>query len=429
MAKVEIKFADFGEGIHEGEIEEWLVKEGDMVTRGQEIVMIHTEKMTEAITSPTNGKIVSILKQEGETIHVGDVLVIIEGEGGDQLTQSDTANEKKEDPSLFKPSEPLQFRSFTKKKPVQASTVNTYSQQLQVVNERVLAAPAVRRRARELGIDLRYVKGSAPAGRITRQDLEAFAQGAPQKAVTAPKVYVQGGEERIPLRGTRKTIAKAMRRSKDLAAHYTYFEEVDMSGLDQIRESLRPLFQEKGVKVTYVALVMKLLVPVLRKYPLMNSSLDEETQEIVIHHDINIGISVDTPEGLIVPVVKHVDQKDIWTIAHEVQDLAQRARSGNLKLADITGSTFTITSIGNIGGMMATPIINWPNVAILGLMQSKLRPVVREIEGIPEIVIRPIMYLSLSLDHRIVDGAVGARFTRDLIRYMENPGLVWLESS
>ncbi|RMG25107.1 MAG: 2-oxo acid dehydrogenase subunit E2 [Methanobacteriota archaeon] len=423
---VEVKFADFGEGIHEGEIEEWLVKVGDAVKRGQEIVMIHTEKMTEPITSPVDGTILSIEKEEGETIHVGDVLAKIEPSGGAKTSpeQKETPKQKgkAEDPSLFKPSEPLKFRSF--------SQVKQAPSQGQVVNERVLAAPAVRRRAREMGIDLRFVPGSGPAGRITRSDLEAYVASSAKRPVTAaPKVYVQGGEERIPLKGTRKTIAKAMRRSKDLAAHYTYFEEVDMSALDEIREQLRSLFKEKGVKVTYVALVMKLLVPVLRKYPLMNSSLDEETQEIVIHHDINIGISVDTPEGLIVPVVKHVDQKDIWTIASEVQDLAQRAREGKLKLADITGSTFTITSIGNIGGMMATPIINWPNVAILGLMRSKLRPVVKEINGKPEIVIRPIMYLSLSLDHRIVDGAVGARFTRDLIRYMENPGLVWLESS
>lgn len=424
---IEVKFADFGEGIHEGEVEEWLVKVGDRVTRGQEIVMIHTEKMTEPITAPVDGVVVSIEKPEGETIHVGDVLVRIDPSGGgkETLTSEEKKDEpqKEEDPSLFKPSEPLKFRSFNQGKPKPKQ-----QPQGKLINERVLAAPAVRRRARELGIDLRYVPGSGPVGRITRADLESFTTSPSKPAVVAPKVYTQGGEERIPLKGTRKTIAKAMRRSKDLAAHYTYFEEVDMGALDNLREQLKPLFNEKGVKVTYVALVMKLLAPILRKYPLMNSSLDEESQEIVIHHDINIGISVDTPEGLIVPVVKHVDQKDIWTIAAEVQDLAQRAREGKLKLADITGSTFTITSIGNIGGMMATPIINWPNVAILGLMRSKLRPVVKEVNGKPEIVIRPIMYLSLSLDHRVVDGAVGARFTRDLIRYMENPGLVWLES-
>ncbi len=417
---IEVKFADFGEGIHEGEIEEWLVKVGDTVKRGQDIVVIHTEKMNEPITSPVNGTVVEIKKQEGEEIRVGDVLVLIEPLEGEAKTPK-AESKKTEDPSLFKPSEPLKFRSFSQQKQAPPP-----SQTGAIVNERVLAAPAVRRRAREAGIDLRYVKGSGPAGRITRQDLEHYMKSGAK--APAAKVYVSGGEERIPLKGTRKTIAKAMRRSKDLAAHYTYFEEVDMSALDQIRESLKPLFQEKGTKVTYVALVMKLLVPVLRKYPLMNSSLDDEKQEIIIHHDINIGISVDTPDGLIVPVVKNVDQKDIWTIAAEIQDLAQRARNGQLKLSEITGSTFTITSIGNIGGMMATPIINWPNVAILGLMRSKLRPVVSEIDGIPEIVIRPIMYLSLSLDHRVVDGAVGARFTRDLIRYMENPGLVWLEN-
>ncbi len=421
---VEVKFADFGEGIHEGEILEWFVKEGETVKRDAELVKIHTEKMAESVTSPVEGKVIKILKQEGDEVRVGDVLVTLSGEITENKQEVDAPkkpSEKEEDPSLFKPSEPLAFKSFNKA--TQKST--PVSQQLSVVNDRVLASPAVRRRARERGVDLRYVKGSANGGRITSQDLENFSQ---KGTSLLQKSYVSGGIDVIPLRGTRKTIAKAMRRSKDLAAHYTYFEEVDMTAIDSLRESIRPQFKERGVKVTYVALVMKFLVPVLRRYPLMNSSLNDEKQEISIHHDVNIGISVDTEDGLIVPVVKNVEQKTVWQIAGEVQELAEKARTGKLSLHEITGSTFTITSIGNVGGLMATPIINWPNVAILGLMQTKLKPVVREINGNAEIVIRPIMNLSLSLDHRVVDGAIGAKFTRDLIAYMENPGLAWLES-
>ncbi len=415
--RTEIKFADFGEGLHEGEVAEILVSVGDKVKIDQPLISIQTDKMTDDVTSTMKGIVKEIVVEEGQEVHVGDVLLILDAEGS-APTEEESSTDTEEDPSLFKPSKPLKTKSFRKP--------DTHVP-AKVINERILAAPAVRRRARERNIDLRYVRGSGKNGRITREDLENYTPAAGR--VSSPsKVYSPGQVDIIPLKGVRKAVAVNMRKSKDMAAHYTYFEEVDMTAMDELRKILKEKGAERGVKVTYVAMMMKLLVPVLRKYPLMNSKLVDEKKEIHVYHDLNIGISVDTEEGLIVPVVKNVDQKDIFEIAGEIVDLADRARSGKLKPADLSGGTFTITSIGNIGGLMATPIIKYPEVAILGLMKAKLKPVVIEKDGKPEVGIRKMMNLSFSLDHRVIDGAVGARFIRDLIRYMENPGLLYFEN-
>ncbi|MDH5403543.1 MAG: 2-oxo acid dehydrogenase subunit E2 [Candidatus Heimdallarchaeota archaeon] len=413
----ELKFADVGEGVHEGEVLEIYVKEGQKIKIEEQLFEIHTEKVTTDITSPVAGVIKSIKVTIGEVIHVGDILITIDTDKGETKGEivSTESKQQEEDPSLFKPSKP--FIARTRKTQVESST--------EVINERVLAAPAVRRRAREQGIDLRQIRGSGPAGRILASDL-SHSQVSTSSATN--EFVFKGTEHRIALKGTRKTIANSMRQSKDMAAHYTYFEEVDMSSLDDLRRQLKPLMEEKGIKITYVALVMKCLIPALKKFPLLNSSLDESTNEIILKNYYNIGISVDTADGLVVPVVKNVDQKSIWQIAEDIGRLANNARTGKLKMQDISGGTFTITSIGNIGGVMATPIIKFPEVSILGLMKSKLRPVVIEKYGKPEIAIRPIMYLSLSLDHRIVDGAVGARFINELIKYMENPSLLWIDT-
>ncbi|MCH8908321.1 MAG: 2-oxo acid dehydrogenase subunit E2, partial [Candidatus Heimdallarchaeota archaeon] len=203
--------------------------------------------------------------------------------------------------------------------------------------------------------------------------------------------------------------------------------EVDISALESLRNELKPLMEEKGIKISYPALIMKCMVPALKKYPLLNSMLDEEKQEIVIKDYFNIGLSVETDEGLVVPVVKNVEQKSIWHISEDITGIAERARNGKMSMDDITGGTITITSIGNIGGVMATPIIKPPEVAILGIFKAKLKPVVIEKNGGAQIEIRKMMFLCLSLDHRIVDGAVGARFMNELIRYIQNPALVWME--
>ena len=422
----ELKFADIGEGIHEGEILKWHVKPGDSVKNEQIVVEIMTEKVNVEITAPVDGKIKSLGKEEGEVIRVGEVLVSID-ESGSKQSKSSTKKEEKQaaqavekDDSLFTASTPFEY--VAPKKKAQAT----------IVNEKPLASPAVRRKARELGIDLRMVQGSGPAGRIRHEDLVSHSSSGsavaqPARTATSIKPFIPGGEERMPLRGLRRAISQTMRRSKDHAAHYTYTDEVDMSALDQLRKDTKTLAEQKGVKLTYLPFVIKAVIGAIKKYPLLNSSLDEEKQEIVVKKYFNIGIAVATEEGLIVPVVKNADQKDIWQLAAEIQDLSNRARTGKLKLDDMQGGTFTITSIGNIGGQSATPVINYPEVAILGLMRSKLKPVVVENNGKNEVVIRPIMNVCLSLDHRVVDGAVGAYFTNEIIKYLQNPALVFID--
>ncbi len=435
----ELRLADFGEGLHEGEILQWYVKPGDRVEKEQPLLEVHTEKLNTEVTSPVSGIMLSIERQEGEIVKVGELLAKIEvddedsrledtsdiSKGAKEVVETSVSTEissKQEEPEGL-------FQASFQVTPVNAKTASSLIPRRR---GRVLASPAVRRRARETGIDLSLVPGSGPGGRITRKDLETYLasagskmarEGPTVKAARQSTMIPSGGEERIPLRGTRRTIAINMRKSKDTAAHYTYFEEVDMTALDDLRQQVKPLAEEKGVKLSYLPLIIKCLVPALKQFPILNSSVDDERQEIIIKHYYNIGIAVDTPDGLIVPVVKNVDQKTIWEIAAEIQDLAARAREGRLRLEDVQGGTFTITSIGNIGGVMATPIIRWPEVAILGVMKRKLRPVVIEKYGKPEIAIRPMIFLSLTLDHRVVDGAVGARFMNVLIKYMENPGL------
>jgi pyruvate dehydrogenase E2 component (dihydrolipoamide acetyltransferase) len=428
----EMKFADIGEGVHEGEILEWHVNVGDVVSVEQLLLEVNTEKVNAEITAPVAGTVVSLEFKEGDVIKVGQVLLTIDTESDTKSVEVKPSKAEKskdltqeKDDSLFTPSAP--FKRIAKN-----------SESKKSVATRVLAAPAIRRRAREANIDLKQVVGTGSAGRITKEDLESFLSGAPTKVTTPTTAtvlpqrrqieIVPGGEKRIPLKGIRRSIFNSMRKSKDTAAHYTYFDEVDMGPLRDLRNQLKPLMNERGIRVSYPAIVMKCMIPALRKYPLLNSSFDEESQEIIVKDYFNIGISVDTDDGLLVPVVKNVEQKSLWDISLEIMELADRARKGKLTLDDVTGGTITMTSVGNIGGIMATPIIKSPEVAILGLTKSRLKPIVIEKNGGSEVGIGYMMNLSLSLDHRIVDGAVGARFMNELIRYIENPALLWAEN-
>ncbi|OLS23081.1 MAG: Dihydrolipoyllysine-residue acetyltransferase component of pyruvate dehydrogenase complex [Candidatus Heimdallarchaeota archaeon LC_2] len=425
----ELKFADIGEGVHEGEILEWHVNVGDVITVEQLLLEVNTEKVNAEITSPVAGKVVSLEFKEGDIIKVGQILITIdtagEGEPKTTIPKKEDAKEtvKEKDDSLFTPSTP--FKRIAK--------TSTSSKS---VSKRVLAAPAVRRQARDAGIDLKLVPGSGPAGRITREDLASYLSGSPKARMTTSPLpekrkldIIPGGETRIPLKGIRRTIFNSMRKSKDTAAHYTYFDEVNMGALRDLRNQLKPLMEQRNIKISYPAIVMKCMIPALRKYPILNSSFDEENQEIIVKDYFNIGISVDTDDGLLVPVIKNVEQKSLWDISLEILEVADRARRGKLTLDDVSGGTLTLTSVGNIGGIMATPIIKSPEVAILGLTKSRLKPIIVEKNGGPEVGIGYMMNLSLSLDHRIVDGAVGARFMSELIRYMENPALLWAENT
>ena len=416
---VEFRLPDIGEGVAEGEIVEWKVKVGDTVNEDDPLVEVMTDKATVEIPSPAAGKILEILVKNGEVVAVGTVLVVI-GEAGE-------APPKRAAKALAEAREA---------EPVMATAPRSAPQDGGdgAPGGRVRATPAVRKMARKMKIDLESVTGSGPKGRITKADIEQFAKGGRPSATpkpaapsrrSAPKPLAPGErEERIPLRGIRRRIAEHLVHAKRTAPHFTYVDEVDMTEVVALRKEAKAIAEERGVKLTYLPFVIKALTPALKEYPLLNSSLDDATGEIVLKHYYNIGIAVATEEGLVVPVVKDADQKGILEIASEIDHLSRKAREGKLALADLQGGTFTITSTGNIGGLLATPIINHPEVAILGVHRISPRPVVRD----GQIVIREQMNLSLSFDHRVVDGAVGATFASHLIRYLQDPKLLLLES-
>jgi pyruvate dehydrogenase E2 component (dihydrolipoamide acetyltransferase) len=243
----------------------------------------------------------------------------------------------------------------------------------------------------------------------------------------ARPAYQSGGEKRVPFTGLRRKIAEHLVKAKQTAPHFSYVEEVDMSRLMAVRDELLPIAEDQGVRLSYLPFIMKAVIEGLKKYPVLNSTLDENTQELVYKYDYHLGIAVATDQGLIVPVIKHADQKNLFTLAREISDIAGRARTGKLGLDDIKGGTFTVTSIGSIGGMFGIPIINYPEVAILGVNKIEKRPVVRNVGGQDQIVIRDMMYLSISCDHRIVDGAEAAHFVKDVISYLEAPSRLLME--
>ena len=291
--------------------------------------------------------------------------------------------------------------------------------------------------AREKNIDLRYVLGSGSGGRITREDFDNFIEhGSVTQPITGfipvfPKQreILRGTEKRIPIKGVRRAIAKSMAKSKQTAAHFSYFDEFDMTALENLRKEARAYAEKQGIpiKITYLPFIIKSVTRSLMEHPSLNASMDDEKEEIILKGFYNIGIAVDTPNGLMVPVIKDADQKSIWQLSTEIKDLAERARTGKLKLEDITGGTFTLTNVGPIGGLMSTPVINHPEVGIIGIHKGKLRPVVVEDSGKPEITIRRMMYLSISVDHRVTDGANAARFMNQVISYLENPATMFLD--
>ncbi len=290
--------------------------------------------------------------------------------------------------------------------------------------EKALASPAVRHEASARGIALEAVAGSGKDGRVTRADVESFNAAVLPKAPPALVAPTPSkGDERVKIIGLRRKIAEKMVQAWHTAPHFTYVDEVDASRLVSLRKALNPAAEATGVKLSYLPFIMKALVRVFRDFPTLNAVMDEASFELVVRADVNIGIAVDTPSGLFVPVIKRVQDKTLLQLAHEINDLSQRTRDGKAKLDELTGGTFTITSVGNIGGRFATPILNHPEVAILGVNQIHDRPVA--VDG--QVVIRPMMYLSPSFDHRVIDGAVAARAVSALKAILEAPEQLFLE--
>ncbi len=406
----EFKLPDIGEGVHEGEITKWFVKEGDAVRENDPLVEVMTDKVTVQIPSPVTGTILERRGKEGETVTVGSTIVVF-GEGPG-------APAKAAPPPPTPVAAPAPPPEPTSSMPAAPATGPA------------LAAPAVRRLARELGVDLAAVRGTGPSGRVTEADVRAAGQGsalaaaATPAAAPKPAVSLAPGEreERLPIHGLRKRIYDKMAKSKSTAAHFTYVEEVDMSHLVQLRDRLNEAGAHKGVKLTYLPFIIKAVIAALREHPTLNASVDDERQEIVVKRYYNLGIATATDEGLTVTVVHDADQKDLWSLAREVDRLAAAARDKKLGLQDVQGSTFTITSLGREGGIVATPIINWPEVAILGIHRIEKRPVVRD----DHIVIREMMYVSCSFDHRVIDGHVGAAFVQSVKGYLEHPAMLFV---
>ncbi len=401
MAK-EFRFPDVGEGITEGEVVRWLVKEGDEVKADETLAEIETDKAVVEMPSPYAGTVLKLHFKEKDLIKVGQVLVTI-GEKGEAVPESEAA------PAGPAPAGMPAARPAA---PVQAAAPFRTGE--------VLATPKVRALAKELGIDIGAVPGTGPAGRITEDDVQA-AKMKPAEKKPAIKIKAKydlyGTLERIPLRGVRRATAKKMRESLDKAAHVTHCDEADAGALVALREKMKPEAEAAGIKLSYLPFIVKALIEALKLHPTLNATLDDEEQEIVVKKYYNIGIAVDVPDGLIVPVVKMADQKSVLDIAAEILALAKAARERTLDLADLKGGTFSITNVGVIGGDFATPIINYPEAAILATMKIADRARVEN----GAVVVKKTLPLCLSFDHRIIDGAEAARFTRDLVRFLENP--------
>ena len=397
----EFKLPDIGEGIHEGEVTKWFVKPGDPVKEDDPMVEVMTDKVTVQISSPYTGTVLELRAKEGEVVKVGTVLVVFSGEGEAQLIRVAQA--------------PPAVASSARETTHPGGASGTW-----------IAAPAVRRLAKELGVDLAAVQGSGPGGRILESDLRRATSGPATSAATVPKstlsVAPGGGEDRRPIHGLRKRIFDKMAKSEATAAPFTYVEEVDMTQLVHLRERLKEVGEKRGVKLTYLPFFIKAILAALKEFPTLNASVDEERGELVVKRYFNIGIATATDEGLTVAVVHDADRQDLWALANEVERLAQVAKDKKLTLHEVQGSTFTITSLGKEGGILATPIINWPEVAIVGIHRIEKRPVARN----DQVVIRDMMYLSCSFDHRVIDGHVGAAFIASVRNYLEHPAMLFV---
>jgi pyruvate dehydrogenase E2 component (dihydrolipoamide acetyltransferase) len=388
----ELRLPDVGEGVAEGEIVRWLVPEGATVKEDDPLVEVLTDKADMEIPSPVSGVLSRILAKAGQAVKVGEAIALID-------TAEDAVG-----PVVA-----------GKEEVAHASPPQTAAPKLREVPRQegdVLATPAVRRMAKDLGVDLSEVAGSGPGGRVNEEDVrKASATVAP----AGPEPL----EERIPFRGRRKLAARKMVQSKSVIPHALLVDEADATSLLEMRASLRETGLREGVKITILPFILQAVVTALRVHPAMNVSLDEELGEIVRKKRYHIGMAVDAEDGLVVPVVRDAGEKTILELAREIERLSEAARAGRLSLADVTGGTFTVTSIGSIGGLFSYPVINFPEAAILGVHKIVRRPVVRG----DKVVARDMMYLSLSFDHRLIDGGTATRFMNDVVRQVETPAI------
>lgn len=426
----EFRLPDIGEGVVEGEVVKWHVKPGDSVREDQPMVEVMTDKATVEIPSPKAGIVKEIRAAEGSTCAVGAVMVVIDEAGG--ASAGATASGKAPSPQAKEERQHLDKTPKSEPASVSAQASNVIAMP-RAAGGKVLATPATRKLARDLGVDLATVRATGPNGRVTHDDVRAAKNGggaggavmgqATARAYAPVPVQADAADERVPFRGVRKKIAENMHRSRQTAAHFTYVEECDMTELVALRKRAKARAEERGIKLSFLPFIVKAVCAGLKKFPIVNSTLDEQRQEIVLRKRYHIGVAAATADGLIVPVLRDADQRSLFDIAKTLDELSEKTRSGKASREELTGSSFTISSLGTLGGVLATPIINFPEVAVLGVHKIKETPVVRD----GQIVIRSMMNLSISLDHRIVDGYEGAQFLQHVISLLEDPTLMFME--
>jgi len=418
MGKQEFKLPDIGEGVVEGEVVQWHVAAGDTVTEDDPIVDVMTDKATVTIPSPVTGVVTSLSGDVGDMVAVGSTLVEFDSDAdaapaSKPEAEPEAASSPTPPPAPEPAADPTPAPAAAKPAPAPAAA-----------SSKILASPAIRRRAREAGVDLSQVRGSGPAGRVRHADLDAYiaADGAVTGAAPSSYSTKRTDVTEVKVVGLRRKIAEQMTISKSTIPHFSYFEEVDVTELEALRQVLNASRDESQPKLTYLPFIMLALSRIMPEHPECNANYDDQGGVVARHGAVHIGIATQTDRGLYVPVVKHVEAMDAWQAAAEMQRVASAARDGTASLEDLTGSTFTITSLGRDGGLGATPIINHPEVAILGVHKARDMPVVRD----GQIVVRRIMNLSSSFDHRVVDGADGAALVQHLRRMLEHPALIFM---
>ena len=421
-----IKMPDIGEGIAEVELSQWHVKVGDLVVEDQVLADVMTDKAMVDIPSPVHGKVIALGGQPGEVMAVGSVLISIEVEGAGNLKESAAPVTAKEKATVA----PAKVEAVVESKPAAATAPRPAPacqgpMVAREADERPLASPAVRKHALDLGIQLRLVRGTGPAGRVLHQDLDAYLeQGQSNASTPASAAYAQRiDEEQIQVIGMRRKIAQRMQDATQRAAHFSYVEEIDVTAIEELRAHLNEKHGASRGKLTLLPFLVRALVVALRDFPQMNARYDDEAQLITRLGAVHVGVATQSDVGLMVPVVRHAEARSLWDSAAEISRLANAARNGKASRDELSGSTITLTSLGALGGIVSTPVLNLPEVAIVGVNKIVERPMV--VKG--QVVIRKMMNLSSSFDHRVVDGMDAALFIQAIRGLLEQPATLFVE--
>ena len=440
MGEYVIKLPDVGEGVAEAELVEWLVKEGANVREDEVLAAVMTDKATVEIPSPVEGKILWLGAKIGEVVAVGSPIIRIEIEGEGNVKPGAPAKEAKDDATETKSAPKKEEKKAEKAKAngaaaqaapapevkklasAKAALLSTASASLRNEGEKPLASPAVRKRALDAGVDLRRVAGTGPAGRIGHDDLDAYFESG-GGAVAARGRVADSSVNEIQIIGLRRKIAEKMQLAKRQIPHFTYVEEVDVTELEALRGQLDARYGEERGRITLLPLIMRAMVLALRRFPEVNARYDDAANIVTRYQPVHIGVATQTDAGLMVPVVRNAEARDPWVSAAEIARLAEAARCGKCARDELSGSTITLTSLGALGGIVSTPVINHPEVAIVGVNRIVERPVVRN----GGMVARKLMNLSSSFDHRVIDGMVAAEFIQAIRGYLESPAILFVE--